>query len=50
MKPEEQLSAYSNLVEDVQHLHETQRNPFSCEQKMLLEWMPLVLHSNAVLK
>lgn len=49
MESEEQLNTYSNLVENVQCLHETQQNPI-CEQKMLLECMPLVLHCNAVLK
>lgn len=30
MESEEQLNTYSNLVENVQHLHETQQNPI-CE-------------------
>lgn len=50
MKSEEQLSTYSYLVENVQHLHETQKNTSSCEQKVLLERVPLVVRSNAVLR
>lgn len=52
VKSKEQLGTSSNRVGDVQHLHGMWKKTtaFSCEQKMLLEWVCLFLHSNAVFR
>lgn len=49
MRAEGQLSTFRYL-KDVQHLHETQKTSFSCEQNLLLEWVSFVVHSKTVLK